>query len=130
MHSVYRLLVPGALLLICTAAAQTNWPSFRGNHADGLQTNDVTPTTWNLRRSENISWKKPVPGLGHSSPIIWGEKVFVTTAVNENKDAPLKVGLYGDPGSADDNEAQQWKVLCLNKKTGEVLWQKTAHEGK
>jgi outer membrane protein assembly factor BamB len=82
-----------------------------------------------VERSENILWKQPIPGLGHSSPIIWGNRLFVTTAVNQRKTAPLKVGLYGDPASADDNDAQQWKVMCLNKNSGDVLWERAAHEG-
>src|SRR3954454_20601173 len=113
-----------ALLLFCsspTSGAQTNWPSFRGPFASGLAPSDETPTTWNVQTSENILWKTPIPGLGHSSPIIWGERLFVTTAVNQNKAAPLKVGLYGDPASAEDNDVQQWKVFCLNKRTGKIL---------
>ena len=55
--------------------------------------------------------------------------MFITTAVNLNKTAPLKVGLYGDPESAEDNDIQQWKIFCLDKRTGKVLWQQTTHEG-
>jgi len=76
-----------------------------------------------------VWWKTPLPGLGHSSPIIWGDRLFVTAAVNQKVAAPLKVGLYGSPESADDNDPQQWKVFCLNKRTGEVLWERTAREG-
>ena len=82
-----------------------------------------------MEKSQDILWKTPIPGLGHSSPIIWGDRLFVTTAVNQSKAAPLKVGLYGDPLAADDNEVQQWKIFCLNKRTGAILWQTTAHEG-
>jgi outer membrane protein assembly factor BamB len=117
------------LMLAWPAAAQTNWPSFRGANADGLATAMPTTTVWNLEKSENVLWKTMIPGLGHSSPIIWGDRLFVTSAVNERKTAPLKVGLYGDPASAEDNDVQQWRIFCLNKKTGEILWDKTAHEG-
>jgi outer membrane protein assembly factor BamB len=88
-----------------------------------------TATVWNVEKSQNIAWKAPIPGLGHSSPIIWGDRLFVTTAVNQSMTAPLKVGLYGDPASAKDNDVQQWKIFCLNKKTGDILWQTTAHQG-
>src|SRR3974390_3880245 len=107
-----------SLLVAGSAAGQTNWPSFRGVHATGLAPGSVTATTWNVETSKNILWKQLVPGLGHSSPIIWGDKLFITSAVNQRKNAPLKVGLYGDPTSADDNDVQQWKDLCLNKNTG------------
>jgi len=117
------------LTLLESTGAQTNWPSFRGSNATGLALASTTPTSWNVKKSENILWKTPVPGLGHSSPVIWGDRLFVTTAVNQSKVAPLKVGLYGEPDSAADDEAQQWKVFCLNKSSGEILWQTTAHEG-
>ena len=122
-----------ALLLFSTFLAEasgTNWPSFRGPGANGIAEGAPTPTTWSIAKSENVLWKTAIPGLGHSSPIIWGDRVFVTTAVNKAKTAPLKVGLYGDPESAEDNEIQEWKIYCLNRKSGEILWQTTAHEGK
>ncbi len=112
------------------AGAQTNWPSFRGPEASGIAHDAATPTNWNAKKGENILWTTAIPGLGHSSPVIWGERLFVTTAVNQKKAAPLKVGLYGDPESAADDDAQQWRVLCLNKTSGEILWQNIAHEGK
>jgi len=123
------IVVFSALTLAWRIEAQTNWPSFRGVNADGIAKESVTPTTWNAEKSENLRWKREIPGLGHSSPIIWGARLFVTSAVNERKMAPLKVGLYGDPGSADDDDVQQWKIFCLNKETGRVLWDKTAHKG-
>ena len=117
------------LVLASPAGAQTNWPSFRGANADGIARGASTPTVWNVEKAENICWKQKIPGLGHSSPIICGDRLFITSAVNQRKTAPLKVGLYGDPESAEDNDAQQWKVFCLNKRTGDILWDRTAHEG-
>ena len=112
-----------------TSRAQTNWPSFRGTFATGVSPGKAPPTVWDVAKSKNILWKTPIPGLGHSCPVIWGDRVFVTTAVNQQKQSPLKVGLYGDVDSAEDNEVQQWRLLCLNKRTGTVLWSQTVHEG-
>src|SRR5581483_10692077 len=127
------LRVPGItwliFLLALPAFSQSNWPQFRGANAAGVSQEAETPATWNVETGENILWKRPIPGLGHSCPVIWGNRLFLTTAVNQRKTAPLKVGLYGDPDSAEDNDAQQWKVICLDKRTGEVLWEKIAHEG-
>src|SRR6516165_6169316 len=110
------ILIPLSLLSVTSAAtAQVNWPSFRGPGAQGLAPEARTPAFWNVEKSEHILWKTPIPGLGHSSAIIWQDRLFVTTAVNQQKSSPLKVGLYGDPESAEDNEPQQWKVYCLNK---------------
>src|SRR5689334_15296483 len=96
-----------------TATAQTNWPSFRGPFATGLAMTKQTPAAWDVETRQNILWQTSVPGLGHSSPVIWENRLFVTTAINQKKSAPLKVGLYGDPESAEDSETQQWRVICL-----------------
>src|SRR3954467_9893451 len=134
LKSIPRVLgaVSGCLALIfCVGAfAQTNWPSFRGPFAAGLAIENETPATWNMDTSQNVVWKTPIPGLGHSSPVIWGNRLFLTTAINQNKSAPLKVGLYGDPESAADGDPQQWQVFCLDKVSGKILWQVTAHEGR
>ena len=58
------------LTLAGPAAAQTNWPWFRGANADGISKGEATATVWNAEKLENILWKKAIPGLGHSSPII------------------------------------------------------------
>jgi len=129
MSLQYTIVVLTSLTFAWCVEAQTNWPAFRGVNADGIAKGAATPTIWNAERSENVRWKREIPGLGHSSPIIWGNRLFVTSAVNERKTAPLKVGLYGDPGSADDDDVQQWKIFCVNKETGEILWDRTAHKG-
>jgi outer membrane protein assembly factor BamB len=125
----FAISISAVLIIAGTAGAQTNWPSFRGPNASGFAKGAATPTVWNVETAANILWKQPVPGLGHSSPIIWGDRMFLTTAVNRLKAAPLKVGLYGDPEPANDNDVQQWRVLCLNKRSGAVLWDIIAHEG-
>ena len=128
VRRLVQLLLPFVLAL--PATAQTNWASFRGPNASGVSTDSVTVTTWDVEKPENIRWKTRIPGLRHSSPVIWGDRVIVTSAVNLSRAAPLKVGLYGDPASADDNDVQQWKVFCLNKKTGKIVWQAVAHQGR
>jgi outer membrane protein assembly factor BamB len=125
-----RRLVLLLLSLTLPAMAQTDWPQFRGPNATGIAAGAVTPTTWNMEESKNVLWKTTIAGLGHSSPVIWGDRVFVTSAINMTRAAPLKVGLYGDPESANDNDVQQWRVFCLDKGTGKTLWQTIAHEGK
>ena len=117
------------LMLAATGLAQTNWPSFRGPRATGFIPGSSTPAIWDLATSENICWRTPIPGLGHSSPMIWGDRLFVTTAINQRKTPPLKVGLYGEPDSAEDNDLQQWKVYCLRTETGTILWETIAREG-
>ena len=78
------LTVAALFCLTNIAAAQNNWPQFRGAHARGVAEDHPTPTKWNLETGENIKWKTPIPGLAHSSPIVWGDKLFVTTAVSSD----------------------------------------------
>jgi len=130
LQRVALVLSCAAVMQILTAFAQTNWPSFRGPFASGLATENDTATSWNVETAQGIAWKTPIPGLGHSSPAIWGNRLFVTTAVNQKKSAPLKVGLYGDPKSAEDNDEQQWQVFCVDKTSGKILWQATAYQGR
>ena len=106
-----------------------NWPSFRGQYARGIAGNFSTPVSWSIDNSKNIKWKTPIPGLGHSSPIIWGNRIFVTTAISGKEDPELKVGLYGNIKPVDDETVHQWKVYCLDKNSGKILWEKLAYKG-
>jgi outer membrane protein assembly factor BamB len=105
------------------------WPSFRGPWACGYIQNAKTPTTWSVDSSKNIKWKTPIPGLGHSCPTIWDNYIFITTASSAQQNESLKVGLYGDIDMADDNGVLEFKVYCLDKNTGSILWEKVAHKG-
>ena len=130
-----------ALALFCfqpvarTAAAEPNWPSFRGANADGSTTGPPAPTEWDVATGKNICWSVSVPGLGLSSPVIWGDRLFITTAIRltaDGKEAPpaeLKTGLYGDIESADDNAPHRFAVICYDVKTGRELWNVTARTG-
>jgi len=110
-------------------AAAQNWPSFRGLGASGVADGQKLPATWDIAKGTNIAWKTPIPGLAHSSPIVWGDRVFVTTAVSSRPDAGFRRGLYGDGDASDDRSVQKWRVLCLNARTGAVLWDRLADEG-
>jgi len=109
----------------CAVAA--NWPQFRGPHASGVGETTV-PTTWNVDDGENIRWQTPIPGLAHASPIIWGDRVYVATAVKPSGKAQLKIGLYGEGNSYSEKETHQWRLLCLDKAGGKILWDKLGHE--
>jgi outer membrane protein assembly factor BamB len=77
-----------------------------------------------------MKWKTTIPGLGHSSPVVTGGRLFVTTTISSAGKAQLKVGLYGSGDSADDDAEQEWVVYCLDKLSGKILWRQTAHRGK
>ena len=110
-------------------AADSNWPQFRGVGASGVAAGSP-PVQWDGESGKNILWKADIPGLGHSSPVVWGDKIFITSSVSAKAgDAPLKVGLYGSIQSVDDEGAQNFNVYCFDRKTGKLLWQRTAASG-
>jgi len=107
----------------------TNWPSFRGPGASGVADGFPLPADWDGPTSRNIRWKTPIPGLGHSSPIVWGNRLFVSTAISGVEKPELKVGLYGDIESVRDSSSHRWVVYCLDTQTGKVVWEKTVYAG-
>jgi len=111
------------------AAGRNDWPSFRGEQAAGVSDGTPLPAEWNVPASKNVRWKTPIPGLGHSSPVIWGNRLFVSTAVSGTDRPELKVGLYGDIGSVNDPSVHRWLIYALDTGSGKVLWEKTVHAG-
>lgn len=114
-----------AILGIVTAALLygQNWPQFRGEHAAGIADGQDLPATWNL------AWKTPVPGLGHSSPIVWGDRVFVTTAVSGDQNSIFEPAAKGPVDLRTDAASHQWKIYCLDRRTGKILWERLIYEG-
>ncbi len=124
------LVILYACLSGCSAEPEdVNWPSYRGPQASGIAENYPTPTTWNTAKSENIKWKTPIPGLGHSSPVIWGDRIFITTALSGQQNDSLRVGLYGDIKPVEDQSVHKWFIYCIDKNTGKILWEKLGFEG-
>jgi outer membrane protein assembly factor BamB len=109
--------------------ADHSWPSFRGTQASGIAEGQNLPDTWDVTTGKNIRWRTPIEGLAHSSPIVWGNTLFVTTAVSSDAAATFRPGLYGDGDASPDRSRHQWKLMALDKRTGKVLWQRIAAEG-
>jgi outer membrane protein assembly factor BamB len=105
------------------------WPQFRGRSASGVADHQGLPTSWDGETGDGIRWKTRIPGLAHSSPVVWGDRVFVTSAVNESDDSTFKPGLYGSGDAADDRVEHRWIVMALDRGTGEVVWERTARVG-
>jgi outer membrane protein assembly factor BamB len=147
------LAIAGAVLLITTipavtAPGDTYWPYWRGPAADGMAVGDA-PVTWSA--TENVRWKTDIPGLGNSSPIVWGDFVFLTTAIKTGAAAPSQAPAtpaapamppgppgggrgMGPGGGGGPQVEHKFDVICLDRKTGKILWQRTAktavpHEG-
>jgi outer membrane protein assembly factor BamB len=111
------------------APAEGSWPSFRGPLGSGIADGQHLPDQWNGTSGKNILWRTPIPGLGHSSPVVWGDRIFVTTAVSSRGNATFKPGLYGDGDASEDRSSHRWLILALDKRTGKTLWERVAYEG-
>jgi outer membrane protein assembly factor BamB len=118
------------IALASLAVADDNWPRFRGSNATGVADDDPRlPDTWD--QQTNVLWKAPIAGWGWGSPIVWGDRVFVSAVHSEDDYEKPKAGLYlgGGRGEPPDT-VHHWMVYCLSLNTGEVLWKREAHVGK
>ena len=122
-----------ALLTLVTVQAE-NWPQWRGAANSGVSTEKNLPTEWSA--TQNVAWKTPLPGRGHSSPVVWGDRIFLTTAIEGPAVAGAKPPLhkiegqvFRHPDSVGLEHTWTLNVLALDAKSGKVLWQRTAYEG-
>jgi outer membrane protein assembly factor BamB len=106
-----------------------DWPSFRGIDGAGVADGFPTATTWDVSSKKNVVWSVPVAGLGHSSPVIWGNELCLTTAISGKPDAGLRTGNYGDITSVPDDTVHTWKLLCYDKTNGKTLVDKAIYSG-
>src|SRR5205807_2564154 len=116
-------------LIACPSVSGQHWPSFRGPNASGVSDGHPTLVKWNAPSGESVLWKTPIPGVAVSSPVVWGDRVFVSTAVSSDPHATIRTGLYGDVEPSSDRSRHSWRLVALDKRTGKVLWERVAHEG-
>jgi outer membrane protein assembly factor BamB len=121
------------LFFVITLSAQVRqkdrWSSFRGEYASGVADGQNLPEQWDGPKGVNIKWKTRISGLAHSSPIVWGNRVFLTTAISSRGGDSFRPGLYGDGNASDDRSVHQWKIYALDKDNGKILWERTAYKG-
>ena len=139
MKSFTRISIVGALsLFVCAiflnTAGAASWPQWRGPSGQGVSEETNLPSEWTATR--NIKWKAAIPGRGHSSPIVWGNRIFLTTAIEGEVVPGAKAVKHMDgdkefvhPDSVGANRKHQFQVICLDRKTGKILWTQTAFEG-
>lgn len=119
----------GCILLTAGMAMAGDWPQFRGPSASGVGDGTNPPVRWDGAKGTNVIWKTPIPGLAVSSPVIWGDQIFVTTAVSGDPKQAFRIGLFGDTDPVNDRSNHVWKILAVDKKTGKIQWEQTAHQG-
>jgi outer membrane protein assembly factor BamB len=133
-----RNLTWGALVCLLVPAAQgqdtgdataENWPQWRGPLSTGVAPKADPPVIWNEADGTNIRWKTAIPGRGHSTPIVWGNRIFLTTAIPVGQDLPPRPSTA--PGNHDNlpvTHRQQFVALAVDRQNGKVVWQQTLHE--
>ena len=131
-HLLLTILFTSGFLSL-TINAQTRperqWPGFRGYMASGVLDNANLPQSFDLNKMINIRWKVEIPGFGLSSPVIWDNKLFITTAISQADNSGFKPGIYGDISPVKDSSVHEWKVYCIDKNTGKVIWDRTSYKG-
>ncbi|HEU4688598.1 MAG TPA: PQQ-binding-like beta-propeller repeat protein, partial [Vicinamibacterales bacterium] len=106
-----------------------NWPAFRGDGAAGNGDGQRAVAEWDIASGKNIKWKTPIPGVATSSPVVWGNRIFISTAVGKAGDNTFRTGLYGDVKPVDDLSEHEWKMYGLDKVSGKIVWERTAFKG-
>ena len=130
MRSIFSIGLSTLLLLSAAAEGQDNWPRFRGANADGVVPDNARlPTTWTT--ADNVKWVADIPGWGWSCPIVWKDRVFLTSVVSDEKNLEPDKGLYLGQGVRDPAKGiHHWIVYCFDLNTGRELWKHEAHAGR
>jgi outer membrane protein assembly factor BamB len=126
MYRILLVMLTASFLLASDTLAEANWPQFRGASA-GVVEDGILPTTWST--TENVAWTLEIPGRAWSSPIVWGDRVFVTSAVGGTDAEKPKKGLYfGGERDKPSDKIHRWMVYCIDFNSGKILWEKLAHQ--
>ena len=109
-------------------ASARPWPAFRGANADGIADGQGAVSEWDVASGHNIRWKRPIPGLATSSPIVWGNRVIAVAAASPG-DTSFRTGLYGDVAPVENLSHHTWRVHALDLHTGKELWTREVFGG-
>ncbi len=115
------------LLAAALALAADHWPQFRGPGSNGVVEDAKLPERWSA--TENVAWKTSIPGVGWSSPVVWGDRIFVTSVVSTEDKEPPKKGLYFGGNRGAPSDEHRWMVYALDFNSGKIVWEREAHRG-
>jgi outer membrane protein assembly factor BamB len=107
------------------STADRFWPQWRGPHATGVSKHANPPLEWS--ESKNVRWKVEIPGRGFSSPVVWGDRIFLLTAVPVGVSGP---GAHAPRGLVQPRDVHRFVVLALDRRTGALVWERTAREAR
>jgi outer membrane protein assembly factor BamB len=125
MRAALTLLV---VSLVTISATATDWPQFRGPQSSGVADDPALPDTWTATR--NVVWKTEIPGSGWSSPVVWGDRIFVTSVISTVAPETPKKGLYfGGNREGVPTDEHRWMVYAVDWKTGRIVWEREVHHG-
>jgi len=135
MNKAIALLFASLLFAADAPNTTMNWPQWRGAQSSGVVPDKNLPSEWST--TNHVAWKTPIPGRGHSSPIVWGNQIFLTTAIQgdviegrpKGKTHKMGEGTFVHPDAAGFDHKQIMKVLSIDATTGKILWEKTVFEG-
>ncbi len=123
------------LVVVAAVVDEPNWPQWRGPHRNGVASATGLPLEWSA--GENVLWKTAIEGRGHSSPVVWGDRLFLTTDIEGEKiegalpPEHIRDGeVYLHPDSQSGDRRHTLKVLALDAATGAIVWSRTAHDGR
>jgi outer membrane protein assembly factor BamB len=132
-QAILAALIAGSLLGSASISAE-NWPQWRGPGGQGISRETKLPMAW--APGKNIAWKVEVPGRGHSAPVVWNDRIFLTTAIEGEAVPGAKAVEHVDsgkpflhPDSVGAEKKHTYKVLAYDGKSGKLLWERTAWEG-
>lgn len=128
---MFKRLLPFLILFAAVPAvvhAEDNWPQFRGPGSSGVGADHPgLPEVWSATR--NVTWKIPIPGMGWSCPVVWGERIFLTSVLNTTESEEPQKGLYFGGERGDATTEHKWVVYCIDRNSGDILWERVAHQG-
>src|SRR5262245_22699054 len=111
-----------ALLALTSVSATDQWPKFRGPQSGAIPDDPALPDTWS--ETENVVWKTAIPGMGWSSPVVWDDHIFITSAISTGQEKAPVPGLYDEHDHVKASAPQRWVVYDIDFKTGKIRWQK------